>query len=510
MLGINNIKKNPFSIIDIGSFSIRLVIYDSLSLASRTLFNEKVICNLGEIVNQKGKLDNSDIYNVINVLERFTSIAKSISNEETVILATAAVRIADNRDYFLQSIFNKFKIKVNLLSEKEEGELAALGTIYSHRDVKGIVGDLGGGSLELTEVVGEENINFINSLKIGHTFLNKKGIYFDKTVYQFIEQNLKKNKIKECDRFYAVGGSFRALAKLHMYLTGKDIKIIQDYVISANDIDKVIKKAIFYDNNFNTKILNKITKSRRESLPYALNILEKLIEFYSFKEIHFSSSGIREGFILQKLKIKKGKINTQKNEKQSQKNTFIFQIQRLANNTISSNMVKHIHSWILQCSEFLEFNNQLLLSACWISNIAWDVHPEHRRLYAMERILWYPFYGITRTERIELSIIMYFRHSNALKDDLIEKYYNTVDKNVRMRCKFIGQILRLAHHITGSVSEKNLGLCKIKKKKDVLKLIILEKSSLFQSQAISRGLKNAALALDIKKSEIKLSSKLSF
>ena len=290
-----------------------------------------------------------------------------------------------------------------------------------------------------------------------------------------------------------------------MYLTGKNIKIIQDYIIPANDVDKIIKKAIFCNNNFNPEILNKITKSRRKSLPYALNILEKLIEFYSFKEIHFSSSGIREGFILQQLKIKEGVINNFKNEK----NTFIFQIRRLANNTISNNMVKHLYSWILQCSEFLEFNNQLLLSACWISNIAWDVHPEHRRLYAMERILWYPFYGITRTERIELSIIMYFRHSNALKDDLIERYYNTIDKNVRMRCKFIGQILRLAHHITGSVSEKNLDLCKIKKKKGILKLIVLKKSSLFQSQSISRGLKNAALALDIKESEIKLSSKLS-
>ncbi|MAH78607.1 MAG: hypothetical protein CMP41_01605 [Rickettsiales bacterium] len=506
MYRTNNSKNKPFSLIDIGSFSIRLVIYDSLSLASRTLFNEKVICNLGKVVSKKGKLGNSDIDNVINVLERFTSIANSVSNEKIIILATAAVRIADNRDYFLRCIFNKFKIKVTLLSEKEEGELAALGVIYSHKNVEGIVGDLGGGSLELTEVVGGENINFINSLKIGHTFLNQKGIYFDKTVYKFIKENLNKNKIKECEKFYAVGGSFRALAKLHMYLTEKNIKIIQDYVIPAKDIDKVIKKAVFYENKFNPEILNKITKSRRESLPYALNVLEKLIEFYSFKEIHFSSSGIREGFILQQLKIKERVINNLKNER----NTFIFQIQRLANKTISSNMVKHLYSWILQCSDFLEFNNQLLLSACWISNIAWDVHPEHRRLYAMERILWYPFYGITRTERIELSIIMYFRHSNALKDDLIEKYYNTVDKNVRMRCKFIGQILRLAHHITGSVSEKNLGLCKIKKKKDVLKLIILEKSSLFQSQAISRGLKNAALALDIKKSEIKLSSKLSF
>ena len=505
MFRANNSKNNPFSIIDIGSFSIRLVIYDSLSLASRTLFNEKVICNLGEIVHKKGKLDNSDIDNVINVLERFTSIANSVSNEKVVILATAAVRIANNRDYFLRCIFKKFKIKVNLLSEKEEGELAALGTIYSHKNVEGIVGDLGGGSLELTEVVGEENINFINSFKIGHVFLKKKGIYFDKTVYQFINENLKKNKIKECEKFYAVGGSFRALAKLHMYLTGKNIKIIQDYIIPANDVDKIIKKAIFCNNNFNPEILNKITKSRRKSLPYALNILEKLIEFYSFKEIHFSSSGIREGFILQQLKIKEGVINNFKNEK----NTFIFQIRRLANNTISNNMVKHLYSWILQCSEFLEFNNQLLLSACWISNIAWDVHPEHRRLYAMERVLWYPFYGITRTERIELSIIMYFRHSNALKDDLIERYYNTIDKNVRMRCKFIGQILRLAHHITGSVSEKNLDLCKIKKKKGILKLIVLKKSSLFQSQSISRGLKNAALALDIKESEIKLSSKLS-
>ena len=179
---------SPFAIIDIGSFSLRLVIYDSISVASRTLFNEKVISNLGKVVIKKNYIDKESTQFLIDILERFFSILKSVEIEDPVILATAAIRNASNREEFKKLVHKLFGIKMKILDEREEGKLAALGTSYSHKDVNGIVGDLGGGSLELTKMDGLKNINFLDSLPIGHTFLQNLGDYNSPKVEKYIDK----------------------------------------------------------------------------------------------------------------------------------------------------------------------------------------------------------------------------------------------------------------------------------------------------------------------------------
>lgn len=490
---MQDLKKSitPFSIIDIGSFSIRLVVYDSLSIASRTLFNEKVVCNLGSIVSLKKKIDKNSMNFLMGILKRFISITKSIKSDDPIIIATAAVRLAENRDEFINLVLKNFGIKISLLTEKKEGLLSAFGTIYSHKNVNGIVGDLGGGSIELTEVRKNGDIVFLESLKLGHTFLENVGKAYSSDVQNYIKKSLQKVKKKEIEKLYAVGGSFRVIARLYMFLKKSNLKIIQDYVVSSDDIVKTIKNRLFEKGKINFDILTKVTKSRRNSLPYALNVFEELMIFFDLKKVYFSSSGIREGYIYDLVK-----------KRIENKNTFLFQVQRLSNLTMNKPMAESLYKWI-KVSMDQHFNKNILLSACWISNIAWDVHPEHRRLYAMERILWYPFYGITRQERIELAIIMYFRHSNGIKDKSAEKYFDTLDLNVRMRCKYIGQCLRLAHHITGGLSKKNLDLCSLKLKEKTLVLYVKDDNGIFYGQSIPRGLKNAANALGLEESEIK-------
>ena len=112
----------PFAIIDIGSFSLRLVIYDSISVASRTLFNEKVISNLGKVIIKKNYIDKESTQFLIDILERFFSILKSVEIEEPVILATAAIRNASNREEFKKLVHKLFGIKMKILDEREEGK----------------------------------------------------------------------------------------------------------------------------------------------------------------------------------------------------------------------------------------------------------------------------------------------------------------------------------------------------------------------------------------------------
>lgn len=479
----------PFSIIDIGSFSIRLVVYDSLSVAARTLFNEKVICNLGKVVAVHSKIEGKELKFMLDVLDRFVSIAKSMNCQTPVFLATEAIRISQNRLQIEKIIRDRFDVKLKILSEESEGKLAALGILYSHKNVTGIVGDLGGGSLELTCV--NSDINFLGSLKLGYAFLENIGDPFSYPVNEYIVKSLKKIKNYSSKNFYAVGGSFRAIARLYMFIMDINLKVVQDFSISSQRIKNILKKNLVTKNNkINADLLLNITKSRRNSLPYALNVLEHIILFFGVKDVYFSSSGIREGYINSLIK-------------ESSNNAFLFQIKRLADKTMTSSMAEGLFKWLEEVSGTFNINDDILISACWISNIAWDVHPEHRRMYGMERILWYPFYGISRKERIELAFIMYFRHSNGIKDKYVKQFYNQIDDDKKNLCKFIGQCLRLAHHITGGVSIKNLNFCNLKFKKGSLKLIVKDKHSIFYGEAIPRGLKNAANAISAESSEIK-------
>ena len=483
------IKNTPFSIIDIGSYSVRLVVYDSLSVAARTLFNEKVICNLGKVVAVNSKIEGKELKFMLDVLDRFVSISKSMNSQTPTFLATSAIRISQNRLQIEKIIKDRFDANLKILSEESEGKFAALGILYSHKNVTGIVGDLGGGSLELTCVNGD--INFLGSLKLGYAFLENIGEPFSYSVNDHIVKSLKKIKNHGYRNFYAVGGSFRVIARLYMFLKKINLKVVQDFSISSQNINNILKKNLVTKNKkINTDLLLNITKSRRNSLPYALNVLEHIILFFSVKDVYFSSSGIREGYINSLIKG-------------SNNDAFLFQIQRLADQTMTSSMANGLFKWLKDVSSTFNISDDILMSACWISNIAWDVHPEHRRMYGLERILWYPFYGISRKERIELALIMYFRHSNGIKDKNVEEFYNQIDDNKKNLCKFVGQCLRLAHHITGGISTKNLKLCNLKLKKNSLKLIVKNKHSIFYGEAIPRGLKNAANAISAESSEIK-------
>ena len=485
----NQIKNTPFSIIDIGSFSIRLVVYDSLSVAARTLFNEKVICNLGKVVAVNSKIEGKELKFMLDVLDRFVSISKSMNSQTPTFLATSAIRISQNRLHIEKIIRDRFDANLKILSEESEGKFAALGILYSHKNVTGIVGDLGGGSLELTCVNGD--INFLGSLKLGYAFLENIGEPFSYSVNDHIVKSLKKIKNHGYRNFYAVGGSFRVIARLYMFLKKINLKVVQDFSISSQNIKNILKKNLVTKNNkINTDLLLNITKSRRNSLPYALNVLEHMISFFNVKDVYFSSSSIREGYINSLIKG-------------SNNDAFLFQIKRLADQTMTSSMANGLFKWLKDVSSTFNISDDILMSACWISNIAWDVHPEHRRMYGLERILWYPFYGISRKERIELAFIMYFRHSNGIKDKNVEEFYNQIEDNKKNLCKFVGQCLRLAHHITGGISTKNLKLCNLKLKKNSLKLIVKDKHSIFYGEAIPRGLKNAANAISAESSEIK-------
>jgi len=144
------------AVVDIGSNSLRLVIYDGIRRAPRTLFNEKVMCGLGRSLEQTGRLDPDGVAMAFPNLQRFIALARSTGVRRLDVLATAAVRDASDGRTFVHEIEKRHRLKVKVLAGAEEGRLSAYGVLAGIPEANGVVGDLGGGSVELVPVAGSQ------------------------------------------------------------------------------------------------------------------------------------------------------------------------------------------------------------------------------------------------------------------------------------------------------------------------------------------------------------------
>lgn len=133
------------AVIDIGSNSVRLVVYESLNRVPYVLFNEKVLCSLGLGVSETGRMMDKSMSKALATLKRFAILLSKMDIEDCRVIATSAVRDSENGPDFMKTVFRECGLKIQLLSGEEEARLSGYGVLCAIPDAQGIVGDLGGG-----------------------------------------------------------------------------------------------------------------------------------------------------------------------------------------------------------------------------------------------------------------------------------------------------------------------------------------------------------------------------
>lgn len=221
------------AIIDIGSNSIRLVVYQGAARLPAILFNEKVMAGLGRSLAETGAIDEAALAMARGALARFALLAREMQVSELRVVATAAVRDASNGGELMDTA-QRLGLKVELLSGEEEAMASGLGVLSGIPEADGIVGDLGGGSLELVRVVAgtvTDRVSFpLGVLRLGAIRAQGKGM-LDKRVAKLIEEAGWKGRGKGLP-FYLVGGSWRSLARLDMHLTAYPLPVIHQYPLT--------------------------------------------------------------------------------------------------------------------------------------------------------------------------------------------------------------------------------------------------------------------------------------
>ncbi|MGH8733084.1 MAG: exopolyphosphatase, partial [Burkholderiales bacterium] len=295
----------PVAVIDIGSNSVRLVVYEGLTRSPTPIFNEKVLAGLGREVLSTGLLATDAVETALGTLRRFRMLCDRIGVGELWVIATAACREAKNGKAFVTAAERICRTRIEVISGKREAELSALGVVCGFHHPDGIVGDLGGGSLECTRVRGSQ-IGARVTLPLGGLALadsSSKSIKKAEKIVAKALRNVPHLRAMKGRSFYAVGGTWRAFARLHMFQTGYPLHVMHNYVIPAKEALEFARLV----RRVNPETLSRIeviAKARRPLLPYAALVLEHLIRIGKPEDIVISVLGVREGLLFSQLKAR--------------------------------------------------------------------------------------------------------------------------------------------------------------------------------------------------------------
>ncbi|MEK6746509.1 MAG: Ppx/GppA family phosphatase [Pseudomonadota bacterium] len=437
-----DLKDARIGIIDIGSNSIRLVVYDQNKRSPIPIYNEKVLCALGKGLAISGMLNPEGVVMGKEALRRFVAMGRNMEIAELHVIATAAIRDAkDGRDFtnWLEKTYN---VKADIISGDEEAILGAFAVCSSIYKPKGITADLGGGSLELVRV-DSGNIDGHNSIALGSLRMldeskgdrDKLRKLIDK---RFAEINWLDDK--KTPNIYAIGGSFRALAKMHMVANDYPLQILHEYTVSAKPFLVFLREIIAMSLEKLEKYPGGAAK-RASSLPGAAMILEKLLLTSKAENIIFSASGIREGYVYKKLSIS-----------ERDEDGLLFSCREFASrNGRNVSYGEELFEWMKPLlpreDEKME---RLRLAFCLLSDIAIHIHPEYRGEWAFQRIIYSAFTSITHTERVILALALYHRYQYKIKGNFSQ--LNLISSADEAWAKLVGTSANLAYHLSGSIT----------------------------------------------------------
>jgi exopolyphosphatase/guanosine-5'-triphosphate,3'-diphosphate pyrophosphatase len=484
--------KTKQAIIDLGSNSIRMLIYDDFKLNPIPLFNEKAVCKLGKNLDKSKKLNADGCVSALKVLNRFKEILEVSEVRNLQIVATAALREADDAKSFLDKVEEIFNTEPRVLTGEEEAETAANGVILGFGNIDGVVADLGGGSLELTRV-SNNIIHEKISLPLGVLRLMNNPIIKKKNLPKYIRNMLKDYKWlieKKLKNLYVVGGTWRALLKNHIYQDDYPLHVLHQYRLNRYSAVKYLNK-ISNLNKSSLKSLEPITKSRTQFLPYSSIILNELIEIVDPKYIICSISGLREGhmdFIYNKDKTKIDILN-------SHIDTIVFQ-----KGDFGKSYLKYFN-FIKPAFDGNEiFNDKLLNLSCILSKMDWGLGAFQKAGLVFNEVLNTPILQLSHQERVMIALASFWRHC-SLKYNPNYKYLGLLTNNQIINSKRVGAALRLSESLT-SLSSLLLDEFKIYKRRQTLYLKIPRVHMDIVSKQVTKKFKALAKIMELESSII--------
>jgi exopolyphosphatase / guanosine-5'-triphosphate,3'-diphosphate pyrophosphatase len=436
----------PTAIVDIGSNSVRLVAYEGLTRAPTPLFNEKATCGLGKGVATTGELAQDGMNKALDALRRFRKLCEFMRIDDVRPVATAAARDAANGPQFLAAAQEAIGRPIELISGGREAELSGLGVISTFHNADGVVGDLGGGSLELIDV-RNGGVGAGLSLKLGSLALMDASGRSPKNAMRIAKQQMADAGPLDQLRgrtFYAVGGTWRSLAKLHMAQCNYPLDVMHGYVIPARDAADFASLVERVETD-SLVAVGAISETRRPALAYGAVVLEEIIRRGKPGKVVISTGGLREGLLYSQL-----------DEDIRVRDPLLESAREY--NILRSRAPGHGEDLIAWSDAFMASSHidetpeeqRLRHAACLYGDIGWRTSPDYRSDLALNLLANSPIVGIDHAGRAYLGMAVAYRHLGP-GEEIDPQIRSLASPRLMDRARIFGAIQRVGYIVSASV-----------------------------------------------------------
>ncbi|HEY3910345.1 MAG TPA: Ppx/GppA family phosphatase [Stellaceae bacterium] len=489
------LETGRIGIIDLGSNSLRLAVFERQGAALFPLLNEKVMCGLARGLSASGRLNRDGMAQAVVNLRRFVALARAIGVDHLAVLATAAVRDASDGQIFADDVARQCRVPVTIVDGAEEARLSAAGVLAGIPEAEGIVGDLGGGSVELIRigpaVAGAGAVPRIGrgiTLPLGPLRLAELGDNA-RAVSDAVERALAAAPVARAgagQTLYLVGGASRAIARLHMEHTHYPLHIVHGYTVARAEAEG------FFDiiGRLSRKSLERIrtiSKKRLEMVPLAALILRRLIAVAGPRQVTFSAYGLREGYA-------HGLIP------EAERNSDPLIAAAVALARTESRFAPNgdrLQEWTAPLFPDLpERSRRLHRAACWLADIAWIEHPDYRAEQAFTRALRMPLAALAHPDRVFVAAVLHTRYGGSADDPARDATRPLLDPQAAAEVRTLGLALRLAYTMCGGVIEL-LSDTRLGREGNNLILEVPAADSRFGGETVQRRLDAVARSLGI-------------
>lgn len=438
----------PIGVVDIGSNSVRLVIYEGAIRSPAPLFNEKVLCGLGRSVASTGHLGEDAIARALEALRRFHAVARNIGVKYIKAIATAAVREAVDGPDFIKRAEKALGAPIEVLSGDREARLAAKGILMGFVGADGTAGDLGGGSLELIDI-SAKGLAEATTLPLGGLRLidTAKG-RLDRAT-EIAEKSIAGVPWIARGRgrpFYAVGGTWRALGKMYMEQVDYPLRVMHGFALPTKSALTFLDQVVKAKKPAALPGMDEVPKARRDVLPYGAMVLDRLLRQLEPSELVFSVFGIREGLVYSLLP----------QEERDRDPLIAFCEEYAALRSRSPEHARELCAWtdaLFGAGGLDETPEERRLrhAACLLSDIGWRAHPDYRGEQSLNVVANAGLLGIDHAGRMFLALSVYFRHAGlgeSKGEHLSERLASAVTKRALYRARLVGAAVRAAHMLS--------------------------------------------------------------
>ncbi len=482
--------ERPVAVIDVGSNSVRLVVYEAARRVSTPVFNEKVLCGLGRGLDSTGRLHPGGVQMALDSLQRFAILTHAMGVDDVIAIATAAVREAEDGPEFIAAVENRCGLKVRPIPGTEEARLSALGAISAIPGADGLVGDLGGASFEVVRLK-RDRFQQQATLPIGPIRLANRNNMDESGALKIIDDHLAELDWLKSARgktFYAVGGAWRAMARIHMNLTDYPLLVAHHYEIPGKQALSFSASVAHDDECKFEKFRSGVSKKRVGTLPFAALLLNRLIDISGVSRVVISAYGLREGCLFDRLSL-----DTRAED------PLIDACRNLAwltgRATADGEALFH---WMTPAfPNETKREKRLRRAACLLADLEWSEHPDYRVEHALLRILRYPMVGVDHPGRAYMGLAVASRHAQV-RPRLYERFLSPLlDEVETKRARATGLAMRLGYTLSGgviSLLEQSL----IRRKGNDLIFELPESADVLVGDVVQRRFKSLAKMLGCK------------